>query len=304
MPEDSATTIPGRGNEAADLTVNVNTVVPAQDAFLSSLELSNVTLTPEFDANVLEYTATVAKAVSRTTVTAEANAPGATVTLPGDDAVPGAEPGEIGHQVDLEVGENFLTVTVVSSDSTVSRDYYVRVTLQSAANMDSTGNPTISGAPQVGKRLTASPGDIADPNGLTGATYSYMWYRTASVNGQPTSSQLTDETTPTYTPVSADVDATLMVRAAFIDDDLHEETRDSTPTAAVAAASANVPGAPTGLTATVGDARVSLGWTASTAPATDPVTAYEYRYKTDGAYGEWTEIRRQRQPYPIHCSGA
>ena len=291
VPEDSATTIPGRGNEAADLTVNVNTVAPAQDASLRSLELSGVTFTPEFDVNVSEYVATVAKTVSRTTVTAEATAPEATVTLPGDDAVPGTEPGEIGHQVDLEVGENFLTVTVVSSDGTVSRDYYVRITRQSAPNMDSTGEPAISGTPpQVGKTLTASSGDIADRNGLSGATYSYRWYRTVSVNGQPTSTQLTDETTSTYTPVSADVGKTLMVRATFIDDDLHEETRDSAATAAVVAASANVPGAPTGLTATVGDAQVSLGWTASTAPAADPVTAYHYRYKTDGAYGEWTAI--------------
>ena len=41
-------------------------------------------------------------------------------------------------------------------------------------NTPATGAPTITGTAQVGT-LTASPGTIADADGLTTANYSYQW---------------------------------------------------------------------------------------------------------------------------------
>ena len=54
-------------------------------------------------------------------------------------------------------------------------------------------------------------------------------------------------------------------------------------------AAATPPDAPTGFTATVGDAQVALAWKA--ARLYSGVTGHEFRYKTDGDYPEdWTAI--------------
>ena len=42
-------------------------------------------------------------------------------------------------------------------------------------NRAPTGAPTISGTPQVNETLTASVTQIADADGLTGATFNYQW---------------------------------------------------------------------------------------------------------------------------------
>ena len=52
-----------------------------------------------------------------------------------------------------------------------------------------------------------------------------------------------------------------------------------------------VPGAPTMLVATPGDAKVTLGWGAPSDAGTSTVTGYEYRQSTDGGstWGSWTD---------------
>ena len=53
---------------------------------------------------------------------------------------------------------------------------------------------------------------------------------------------------------------------------------------------AAVPGAPGNLTATPGDTRVSLSWTAAAAN-NSAITKYQYRYKAgDGSFGNWTDV--------------
>ena len=52
-----------------------------------------------------------------------------------------------------------------------------------------------------------------------------------------------------------------------------------------------VPGAPTGLTASAGDQRVTLRWSAPSRDGGSAITRYEYRYREeDGSYGGWTTI--------------
>ena len=48
-----------------------------------------------------------------------------------------------------------------------------------------------------------------------------------------------------------------------------------------------VPAKPTGLTATAGDGRISLQWAD---PDDDTITGWQYRYRTTGGYGDWTDI--------------
>ena len=51
----------------------------------------------------------------------------------------------------------------------------VEITATPDSNSQATGEPTISGTPQVGQTLTASTSGISDDDGLTNVSYSYQW---------------------------------------------------------------------------------------------------------------------------------
>ena len=92
-----------------------------------------------------------------------------------------------------------------------------------------TGAPTITGTAQVNQELTASPGSIADGDGLAGAAYTYTWIR---VDGSD-ETLITGTTGNSYTVVAADQGNTLKVKASFTDDAGFAEERTSAATATV-----------------------------------------------------------------------
>ena len=99
----------------------------------------------------------------------------------------------------------------------------------SDTNTPSTGAPTIRGTAQVGEALTADTADIADADGLTGATFSYQWLGSRDT-------EIQGATNATYTLVADDEGKTIKVRVTFTDDGGDEETLTSEATAAVSAA--------------------------------------------------------------------
>ena len=111
----------------------------SDDATLGALTLADgdgadIALDPAFAAGTTHYTASVTHSVSTVTVTAAANHAGGTVSIANDDdATPGTA------ELDLEVGENTLTVTVTAQDATTTSPYTVAVTRAAAA---STPGPT------------------------------------------------------------------------------------------------------------------------------------------------------------------
>ena len=129
-----------------------------------------------------------------------------------------------------------LSFTLATKAGTDSRITVVTDNLVEVAVIDddrhATGAPAIAGTAEVGRKLTASPGTIADGDGLTGASYSYTWIR---VDGA-TETEITGTTGNGYTPVAADQGKTLKVRASFTDDEGFDEQRESAATATVAAA--------------------------------------------------------------------
>ena len=96
------------------------------------------------------------------------------------------------------------------------------------ANNRATGRPTIGGTSQVGQTLTVDTSGISDADGLTHASYTYLyqWIRNnANIAGQ---------TESTYTLVDADEGKTIKVKVSFTDDANNAESRISQATEAVA----------------------------------------------------------------------
>ena len=79
------------------------------------------------------------------------------------------------------------------------------------ANSPATGAPNISGTAQVGETLTADTTDIADADGLSGATFIYRWTR----NDGSTDTSIQDATGSSYTLSEADEGQTVKVTVSF-----------------------------------------------------------------------------------------
>ena len=148
---------------------------PASEARLYGLELSGLTLAETFDKGTQTYTATAAEGVTETTVTATPLDPDATavVKLNGTEDADGT--------VDLQVGENAITVEVIAEDGSTMRTYTVTVTLEVIVSFESgeyyvTEGATVevtvvlSNAAARGAPLTISLGKVDDT--ATGADYS------------------------------------------------------------------------------------------------------------------------------------
>ena len=160
-------------------------------------------------------------------------------------------------------------------------------------NTAATGAPTITGTAQVGRTLTASPGTIADADGLTTPNYTYQWIRVDGTDEE----DLTAATTATYTMNNADLGKTLKVRASFTDDAGNAESRTSAPTATVEY------GAPTALSVTVGVGQVLLAWRRPAAGGL-AFTHYEYRYSEGGMISPtamWQQVQSASGFTPIQA---
>ena len=90
-------------------------------------------------------------------------------------------------------------------------------------NSPATGQPTVTGRAEVGETLTASTGAIADPDGLTSATFSYQWNR----GDGSTTTDISGATASTYTLQEEDLDYQVSVTVAFADDEGNDETLTS-----------------------------------------------------------------------------
>ena len=94
-------------------------------------------------------------------------------------------------------------------------------------NNRATGSPTIGGTPQVGQTLTVDTSGISDADGLTHASYTYLyqWIRN--------NSKIAGQTESTYTLGLADEGKTIKVKVSFTDDANNQESRTSAATVAI-----------------------------------------------------------------------
>ena len=144
------------------------------------------------------------------------------------------------------------------------------VAVAAAPNRQATGQPTISGTPQVGQTLTADTSNISDLDGITNPTFFYQWR-----GGGLT---IIGATGSTHTLTASDQGKTITVRVRFTDDRNSIESRASNATTAVGAApNRQATGKPT----IDGTPQVEQTLTADTSPIEDEdgLTNASYRYQ-------------------------
>ena len=144
------------------------------------------------------------------------------------------------------------------------------VAVAAAPNRGATGQPSISGTPQVGQTLTADTSNISDLDGITNPTFAYQW-RSGGLT-------IIGATGSTYTLTAGDQGKTITVRVRFTDDRNNIESRISNATAAVAAKPNT---APAGLPTISGTPQVGETLTADTSAIADDdgLTGVSYSYQ-------------------------
>ena len=137
-------------------------------------------------------------------------------------------------------------------------------------NNPGTGQPVITGTPQVGKTLTVDTSGISDLDGLQNAAFTYRW--TAA------SSDIEGAEGSRHTIAEAQEGRAIRVSVSFTDDGGNEETLTSAATAAVLARPNT---AATGAPSITGTAQVGETLTADTSgiAAADGLTDVSYSYQ-------------------------
>ena len=176
-----------------------------------------------------------------------------TWTAPPNDSRPAIEHYDVQYR---EVGESqwrdgpqdvdVTSATIMSVDAGKSYEVQVRATNDEgdgpwaawgADNSPATGKPMIGGTPQVGQTLTAGMGTIADADNLPTTTfptgYRFQWVRVATGGGE---TNVGTAGSSTYSPTSADVDSTIVVKVSFTDGAGFSETVPSDAVGPVVAA--------------------------------------------------------------------
>jgi|GEM_PF-2037417 len=129
----------GRGSATITVTTedgsfaDTSTVTVSEPTDLSQLTLSQGTLSPAFEAGTINYTAAVTNDVYSLMVTPTTVDANATVTVNGQLATSGMP----SQEIQLNVGDNEITVTVTAQDGT-TKTYTVKVTRAASISADLT----------------------------------------------------------------------------------------------------------------------------------------------------------------------
>ncbi|WP_028548043.1 cadherin-like beta sandwich domain-containing protein [Paenibacillus sp. UNC451MF] len=135
----------------------------SSNADLSSLTLSNGTLSPVFASGTTAYSANVATAVSSITVTANIYDKNATMTVNGSPVISGQASGAI----NLQIGSNTINVVVTAQDGTTKTYSIIVSRVPGSGGRGSSGNGGGGSTPSDTK-VTATDGKLTLPVGKSG----------------------------------------------------------------------------------------------------------------------------------------
>ena len=194
--------------------------------------------------------------------------------------------------------QNVSGTSATIGSLTESTSYQVQVLARNAEgespwSLPGSGQTGALGAPDVPHSLSATRGNRqvmlswVQPSGgaeVTGYEYEQ------DVSGTWISTGSTD-TSYTVTGLTNGQSYTFRVRAA------NSAGRSAASTASASVTPATVPGAPTGLSATVSDQRVDLIWTAPASNGGQSITDYEYE---QGGSGTWISTGGTATSYMVH----
>ena len=111
-------------------------------------------------------------------------------------------------------GTGYASFTFKVNDGTADSAEYTMTIDVTPVNDPATGTPTISGTAQVGQTLTASTGDIADPDGVPSA-FTYQWKRYAA-DGTTFEANI-GTNSMTYTLTASEEGKKVLVEVSFTD---------------------------------------------------------------------------------------
>ena len=122
-PIAGASVVPG-----SPVNIVVSTGPPSDNADLSNIVLSNISLSSPFTPTRLNHFATVGFGVSSTVVVVTAEDPDASITIDGSPI----NSGELSPPIQLIEGANLITIVVIARDAVTSKTYTVNVNRQGA----------------------------------------------------------------------------------------------------------------------------------------------------------------------------
>ena len=215
-------------------TVTISAPVPPEvsDAYANGIFLTldfDEDLKPDATPAAGAFTVTVARQdVTVHAVLRAANKPRQILLRLASEVVHGANvtvsytvPNNASNRLQDSAGNHVAAITRRPVRNTTARPQ----TPEDAA----TGEPAISGMAALGETLTASPGTIADENGIENAVFVYRWVR---VNGR-NEVDIDGAGDPAYMVAAEDIGTRLKVRAEFTDDDGNSEARTSAATSVI-----------------------------------------------------------------------
>ena len=259
----------------------------SDDATLSSLNLSNVTLAPTFVSGTHSYTASVANSVTSTTVTAETTNTNATsvIKLDGTEDADGT--------VDLALGANTITVEVTAEDTTTTLTYTIAVTratdtaslvlsrtsmgVGEAGSDDFTVKLATLPSGQVTVTVTSDDTGAAtvSPASLTFTTTDWNSTQTVTVSGVEDSDTDNEDVTVTASASGGGYAGEMATVRVTVTDNNTAQT---------------VPGAPRNLRATAsGQTQIDLAWNAPSSDGNSAITGYRIEVSTNSG-SSWSDL--------------
>ena len=195
-----------------------STVTASLDRLSSAETTVTVTVTPVSPAVAGDYTLSTNRELA--------------IAAGGTDSTGVVTITPVNDQVDQPNKRVTVSATATNTQG-ITAPQAVTLTITDDENVAPTGAPIIDDTmPEVGDTLTADASGIVDSDGLTGATFRYLWFR-VTTDGAET--QVGTE--QSYTVVGADVGRRLKVAVKYDDDGGKTETVESALTGTVTQAS-------------------------------------------------------------------